>query len=281
MFGTTEALAVPIGVIPPSVNSGVALPLVGCSAIVIGASQGIGETIAVGLAEAGAAVVVAARRRERLRAALARVDERGEVLGAEEVDVGSIVSIRTFADRCLDRYGAPTIIVNSAGVSFPHSALDTSVEQWDAIQHVNVRGPFFTCQAFAPAMADVGYGKIVNISSIWAVKAVVRRAAYAASKASLSHLTAALALEWAPLGIRVNALAPAATRTPGVIERLAQDPGRETYLRDSIPLGRIAEPDDLIGAAVFLASRASDFVTGHTLLVDGGSRAGVPPIEFD
>jgi NAD(P)-dependent dehydrogenase (short-subunit alcohol dehydrogenase family) len=240
--------------------------------VVIGASGGIGQAIAVRLAEAGSQVVATAREIGRLDATAALATAAGGDLHTEQVDVRSPDAIRALADRVIQAHGVPTVLVNSAGVMVPKPAFETTVDEWDVVHDVQLRGTFLSCQAFGRAMADVGYGKIINLSSTWAVTVASGRSVYAAAKAGVSHLTAALGVEWAQFGVRVNAIAPAATRTPAAEQRIASLPGGEAQLARQIPLGRLATPDDVAGSALFLASRASDFITGETILVDGGWR---------
>jgi NAD(P)-dependent dehydrogenase (short-subunit alcohol dehydrogenase family) len=245
----------------------------GALAVVVGASRGIGAAIAEALATSGARLVLAARDPDRLATSRKRCAAAGATeVDAVPVDVRSPDSIAALADSVRRRHGAPTVLVNSAGAVATKPALDVTAGDWDRIHEVQLRGPFLAMQAFAPAMAAEGYGKVVNLSSTWAATVAPGRSTYCAAKAGLSHLTAALAVEWAPLGIRVNAVAPTATRTPGLEERFAADPALEESLRGRIPLGRLAVPTDVVGAVLFLAGSASDFVTGHTLYVDGGWR---------
>jgi NAD(P)-dependent dehydrogenase (short-subunit alcohol dehydrogenase family) len=247
--------------------------LAGGLAVVVGASQGIGAAIAEALAAAGSRLVLAARDADRLAASRQRCEAAGGPdVDVVPVDVRSPESIANLAATVVERHGAPTVLVNSAGAVAIKPALELSVDEWDRVQEVQLRGPFLTAQAFARAMASEGYGKVVNLSSTWAATVAPGRSAYCAAKAGLGHLTAALAVEWAPLGIRVNAVAPTATRTPSRAERFAAEPGLEEALRDRIPLGRLATPTDVVGAVLFLAGSGSDFVTGHTLFVDGGWR---------
>jgi 2-dehydro-3-deoxy-D-gluconate 5-dehydrogenase len=247
--------------------------LEGALAVVVGASQGIGAAIAEALAADGARLVLAARDAGRLEASRQRCVSAGATdVDVATVDVREPTSIEALATTVLGRHGTPTVLVNSAGATAIKPALDLTVDDWDRVQDVQLRGPFLTCQAFARAMAATEYGKIVNLSSTWAATVAPGRSAYCAAKAGLSHLTAALAVEWAPWGIRVNAVAPTATKTPSREDRFAADPDLETALRDRIPLGRLAEPSDIVGAAMFLARPDSDFVTGHTLYIDGGWR---------
>lgn len=247
--------------------------LSGTVSVVVGASGGIGQAIALGLVDAGSTVVATAREVSRLEETRAEADGGRGQLHAETVDIRSEEDIRRFADAVVEMHGVPVVLVNAAGVMVPKPALELAPEDWDATLDTQLRGPFFTCQAFARHMATVRYGKIINLSSTWAVTVAPGRSAYCAAKAGLSHLTAALAQEWADLGIRVNAVAPTATLTPAIIARNAAHPERDAWFRDRIPLGRMATPEDITGAALFLASTASDFITGETILVDGGWRA--------
>lgn len=251
--------------ISPSMQSGTA-------AVVVGAAQGIGAGIAVGLARAGADVVLVGRSLESLQGTAAAVAEEGTLVGSEVVDVASPTSIEELAAAVQRRLGrAPTVLVNAANVRLIASALDTNAEDWDHTHAVHLRGPFLTARAFAPGMIEQGYGKVVNFSSHWAVRVGQNRVAYSAAKAGVGQMTAALGVEWAPHGIRVNAIAPAATATKTLMRRLANDPARAQYLRDLIPLGRMSTVDDIVPVAVFLASPGSDFITGQTLFVDGGA----------
>ena len=237
-------------------------------AVVIGGSQGIGLGVADGLSRRGARVVLAGRSVDRLREARPQV--AGDVVDLVEVDVADPASVTAAAAYVGERHGGATVLFNSAGYSINKPAFDVTVEEWDDVHNVQLRGTFLSCQAFGRSMVDAGYGKIINVSSTWAATAMAGRSVYCAAKAGVSHLTTALATEWAPLGIRVNAIAPTATMTPAIEARFTAHPEREQLLRDRIPMGRLATVDDMVGAAVFLAEAGSDFVTGQTLFVDGG-----------
>lgn len=248
------------------------LDLTGVLAVVIGASGGIGQAIAAAYADAGATVVATARDAARLRETAALVESSSGTLVPMALEITDPQQITDFATAVLQTHGTPTILVNSAGIMIPKPALEITVEDWDTVHLTQLRGPFLCSQAFAAAMGEAGYGKIINLSSTWAVTVAHGRSVYSAAKAGLGHLTSALALEWAPLGIRVNAIAPAATLTPAASARMRAHPGREEALSKQIPLGRLATPEDIAGAALFLASSSSDFITGETILVDGGWR---------
>jgi NAD(P)-dependent dehydrogenase (short-subunit alcohol dehydrogenase family) len=239
-------------------------------AVVIGAGDGIGASIARALRSQGAHVVLVGRDLTKLRATQAEARAGDGTASVETVDITEVDSIQALAARVTASHGKVSVLVNSAGASITKPALDVTEAEWDLVHDVGLRGTFFSCQAFARPMAAAGYGKIVNIGSTWGATVGVDRSTYCAAKAGVHHLTAALATEWAPLGIRVNAIAPTTTSTPRVERRYADDPGRQEYALARIPLGRIADPQDVAGAALYLTDPASDFVTGHTLFVDGG-----------
>lgn len=243
----------------------------GTTSVVIGGNQGIGEAIAVALASSGSRVVLAARDEDRLATAASRVEQAGgHPATTRRLDLADTDEVAAFAAEVVASHGAPTVLVNSAGGALHKPAFEVTVADWDQLHDTHVRGTFFACQAFGRPMADRGYGKIVNLSSTWATTTAPGRSVYCTAKAGVGHLTAALAIEWAPHGIRVNAIAPTSTRTPRVVDRLEREPGAADWATQRIPLGRLAETDDVTGAALYLASSASDFVTGHTIAVDGG-----------
>jgi 2-deoxy-D-gluconate 3-dehydrogenase len=181
--------------------------------------------------------------------------------------------IRNLADavsRLAEQNDRRLVLVNNAGFGFTKPALEIAEQDWNVLFDTHVRGTFFCSQKIGALMIQRGYGKIVNLGSAWSASTDPGKSAYCAAKAAVSHLTAALSTEWAPRGVRVNALAPTATMTDFTTNVMASSPERAQRLRSRIKLGRFAQPSDLLGAAVFLASGASDFVTGQTLFVDGG-----------
>jgi NAD(P)-dependent dehydrogenase (short-subunit alcohol dehydrogenase family) len=242
--------------------------LQGRVAIVTGATEGIGKGLAVGLAEAGADIVVCSRREAALREAQADVARTGRRAEACAVDVCKLSDIERLKAFTLERFGKVDVLVNAAGFTVTKPAWDMAEDEWDVMVDTGFKGLFFCSQIIGEAMRSRGYGKIINLSSTFSRSIIRGRSVYGGIKAGVTHLTEALAMEWAADGIRVNALAPTAVLTPSR-EALLQGEVLEKILT-RIPLGRLATPDDLTGAAVYLASAASDFVTGQTLFVDGG-----------
>lgn len=238
------------------------------TAVVTGASEGIGRGLAVGLAVAGADIIVCSRREALLREVAHEVESTGRRAAAVVADVREQADIGRVCEMAQREFGRVDVLINSAGYYVEESAWEMTSEQWDGVIDTGLKATFLCCQAVGRMMRERGYGKIINLSSTYSKRVWPGLAAYAAQKAAVSHLTEALAVEWARDGVRVNALAPTAVRTPS---REASLQGAELEaLLARIPLGRLATIDDLVDAAIYLASSASDFVTGHTLFVDGG-----------
>ena len=247
--------------------------LSGQIAIVTGGSRGIGGAIAAGLAQSGADVTIAdlPQRREDSSKTIAQIEEAGGVGRAIDVDVTDPDQIRNAVSQTVADKGRLDIMVNNAGVIVRGSALDITPEQWDRVHSVNLRGVFFGCQAAAREMMKTGGGRIVNTASELAF--IVPRshisATYISSKHGVVGLTRSLAVEWAKHGIRVNAISPGPTNTD-MMAPTVSDPERLAATVAELPMGRMVEPQDLVGAALFLASDLSAMVTGHVILVDGG-----------
>ncbi len=238
-------------------------------ALVTGASRGIGRDLARALAHAGASVAAAARSLDDLDSLVAEIDTAAGIAHAVELDVRDLASIEAAVGATVERFGRIDVLVNNAGVGTNHDALEATEDEWDAVLDVNLKGLFFCCQAAGRRMRARGFGRIVNISSQAGQVGIRRHAAYCASKGGVEQLTRVLALEWAPHGITVNAVAPTFIHTPGTAERL-DDPAFLSGVLSQIPLGRVGSPMDVAGAVIFLASPAADLVTGATLSVDGG-----------
>ena len=245
-------------------------------AVVTGASQGIGRAFALAYSRAGAEVVLVSRGREKLLEAQRAVEVAGGTAHIICADLGKIDDIRRLEQgvlKLVEGRDLGLVLVNSAGFGFTKPALEVTEEDWDKVLDVHAKGTFFCCQLFGRRMIERGYGKIINLSSTWSASSDLGKSVYGIAKAGVSYLTAALSTEWAPLGVRVNAIAPTSTLTESTSLAFREDPARAERLRSRIKLGRFAEPSDLIGAALFLASPASDFISGHTLFVDGGWHA--------
>jgi NAD(P)-dependent dehydrogenase (short-subunit alcohol dehydrogenase family) len=243
--------------------------LEGLTALVTGAGRGIGASLAQALAGAGAQVVVAARTRGELTRVAGGITDGGGDALAVELDVRDIDSIESAVATTVAHYGKLDVLVNNAGIGTNHDALDLSPADWDDLMAVNLRGLFFACQAAGRHMISRGSGRIVNISSQAGQVGILRHAAYCASKGGVEQLTRVLALEWGPLGVTVNAVAPTFIRTPGTAERL-DDPDFLADVLRRIPAGRVGSPMDVAGPVVFLASAAAALVNGAVLTVDGG-----------
>ncbi|MEA2877010.1 MAG: 2-dehydro-3-deoxy-D-gluconate 5-dehydrogenase [Hyphomicrobiales bacterium] len=242
------------------------------TAIVTGASSGIGQAIAVALAQAGARVAGVARSPQEETAARVR-DAGGDYL-AIQADLASIEPVERILDETVRWAGQADILINNAGILRRADPLEFSEKDWDDVVNVDLKSVFFLAQAFAKrALARGGGGKIINVASILAYVGGIRVPSYTASKHGVAGLTKLLANEWAAKGINVNAIAPGYVRTDAT-QALQDDPVRSERLLSRIPAGRWGEPEDIGGAAVFLASGASNYCHGTILVVDGGWLAG-------
>ncbi len=242
-------------------------------AIVTGASQGIGRAIAIGLAQAGAHVVLA-KHPDGKNDAIQEVQAQIEALGRKAIivptDVSDVAQVRALVDRAKETFGRLDILVNNAGWTGTTLAIDVTEEEFDKTMAASLKSVFFACQAAARVMIPQGGGRIVNIGSNFGEIAFKMRSVYAAAKAGVHHLSRALSLEWAKDGVVVNVVAPCITETASRKNILERPGYKEWATQEMIPRGRWNQPEDLVGAVLFLSSQMADMVVGHVLMVDGG-----------
>jgi 2-deoxy-D-gluconate 3-dehydrogenase len=239
----------------------------GRSAIVTGASTGLGKGMTLALAAAGADILLVDR--VTCDGVAEQVRAMGRKAAAIAMDLKEMKSIETVVSTAIGEFGKIDILINNAGIIRRAPAIEFTEEDWDDVMTLNAKTVFFLARSAARDMMKRKYGKIVNIASLLSFQGGVTVPSYAASKGAVAQVTKALANEWAPFGITVNAIAPGYMATNNT-SALREDPIRSKAILERIPAGRWGLPEDLHGAAVFLASRASDYVNGHVLLVDGG-----------
>ena len=242
-------------------------------ALVTGAGRGIGEGIALGLAEAGADLALVSRTQSELE----RVAEAVRALGRRAMvvpcDVGDVAAIPPAVQRVVDAFGQIDILVNCAGIQRRMTVLEATVEGWEQVINTNLRSAYFMTQAVGKRMVEQGQGKVISIASMTAYRGFHMVSPYGLSKASLANFTKYLAVEWAPYHIQANAIAPGWITTP-MTAQMGDD--RRQWVCEHVPQGKFGQPRDVAGLAVFLASPASDYITGQTIPVDGGFLAGNP-----
>ena len=243
--------------------------LTGRIAVVVGGTSGIGLAMAVGLAEAGADVVATSRRQEQVDEAAARIEATGRKTLRLTSDVADRASLEALCAEVVKVFGQVDILVNCAGKIKREPTLTVSEETWDDIMNTNVTGTLRACQIFGRAMLERGSGRIVNIASLNTFVSLKEVTAYAASKAAVGALTKSLAVEWSARGVNVNAIAPGVFRT-ALNQKLLDESDRGKELRMRTPMNRFGHTEELVGAAIFLASDAANFITGEILVVDGG-----------
>jgi 2-deoxy-D-gluconate 3-dehydrogenase len=242
-------------------------------AVVTGAGKGIGEGIAIGLAEAGADLALVARTRadlERVAEAIRAVGRRALVVPC---DVADVAAIPAAAGEVVRAYGQIDALVNCAGIQRRMTVLDATVEGWEQVINTNLRSAYFVTQAVGKVMVERRRGKIISIASMTTYRGFHAISPYGISKAGIANFTKYLAVEWAPYNIQANAIAPGWITTP-MTAQMGED--RVGWVCDHVPQGKFGTPRDVAGLAVFLASAASDYITGQTMPVDGGFLAGNP-----
>jgi gluconate 5-dehydrogenase len=247
--------------------------LTGRVAIVTGASRGLGQYFGRALARAGADLVITSRNAADLAAFQAEIEGLGRRVVPLQLDVRDKASIDAMVAAAVDAYGKVDILVNNAGCNVRKPAVDITWDDWNLVLDTNLRGTFFVAQAVARTMIPNSYGRIINIGSVTCVAGYAGLGPYCASRGGVKQLTMSLADDWGPHGITVNCLAPGWFRTEQNKVLYENEEWLE-YLCDRIPLGRPGRPNDLDGSVVFLASDASEYITGQTLLIDGGISTG-------
>ncbi len=243
--------------------------LTGQVALVTGASKGLGRAMAAGLAKAGASLALCGRDRDGLEATKAAVEALGVRAETFELDVLRAASVQGAVAAALKVFGHLDVLVNNAGVNVRKPTLELSEEEWDLVVGTNLKGYFLVAQAVGAHMVARKKGKVINVSSIFGTVGMNNQLAYASSKGGVGMMTKVMAIEWAKEGVNVNAIAPTYFETP-LVAALRNDPERFRFINERTPMGRWGQPEELEGTIVWLASRASDFVTGQTIFVDGG-----------
>lgn len=238
-------------------------------AMVTGSTRGLGEVAATALAKAGADIAVCGRSTADLERVTGNLRGLGRNAGGFQIDVTDKGKVAAAVDQILDYFGHIDILVNNAGVNHRVPVLEYPEEEWDRVINTNLKGYFLVTQAVAPQMIESGYGKVINMSSILGAVGLPHQVAYASSKGGVDQMTKVMALEWAKLGVRVNAIGPTYFETE-LVTQIRDDPERFNFINERTPMGRWGHLPELEGTVIFLASAASDFITGQTLYVDGG-----------
>ncbi|MBA4392151.1 MAG: 2-deoxy-D-gluconate 3-dehydrogenase [Desulfobacca sp.] len=243
--------------------------LQGKVALVTGASKGLGKALAAALAKAGADLALCARNPDDLQQAKVEIEVLGGRVEVFSMDVLRQASIQTAVALTLKTFGKIDILINNAGINIRKPVLDLQEEEWDQVLNTNLKGYFLVAQAVVPDMIKRQKGKVINMASILGTVGLENQAPYASSKGGVIQLTKVMALEWARHHINVNAIGPTYFETP-LVASLRNDPERFRFINERTPMGRWGQPEELEGTIIFLASKASDFITGQTIFVDGG-----------
>jgi len=238
-------------------------------AIVTGGSKGLGQAMAIGLGEVGAQVVVTSRSVNLIEETANEIVKKGGRAVAIPVDVKSQESINELVANVFKRFRRIDILINNAGIAPMNKVIDTSVEEWDDVVNTNLKSAFLLSKAVGRIMVQQERGKIINIGSVLGIMVSNTALPYCTTKAGLAHMTRALALEWAPYRVNVNCIAPGFFETE-MTRQQQEDKAQSKFLKFKIPLKRLGKPDEIVGAAIFLSSEASDYITGSVLVIDGG-----------
>jgi len=244
--------------------------LSGKVAMVIGGAGGLGKVQCEALAGAGAEVAVCDLAAEAGQKVSDAINTIGRRSAAFAVDICSKTNLQETVNRILNHFGRVDILCNTAGVNYRVPLLEYPEEEWDRVIDINLKGMFLATQAVVPQMIERGYGKVINMSSIMGRITYYGQAAYCSSKGGVDQLTRVMALEWAKKGVRVNAISPTYIETPLVKQVLKDEPERVEFIEQRTPMGRLGRAEELMGLTIFLASHASDLMTGQSLCIDGG-----------
>lgn len=253
-----------------SVGLCIMFELTGKTSLVTGAGRGIGHSIAMALAEAGSHLVLCSRSRDELESVAQEVRALGVKALVAPCDVTDAGQVQAAVDAAISEFGAIDVLINNAGMTIKKPAEEVPLDEWQKVIDVNLTGVFLMAQAVGRQMLKQGHGSIINISSIAAKTAITGSLAYCASKGGVDMVTKGLAVEWAERGVRVNGLAPAYTETPLVKAITDAKADFADRVKARTPMNRMARPEEMVGAAIFLASDASSYITGETIMVDGG-----------
>ena len=243
--------------------------LTGKTAMVTGSTRGLGEVAATALAKAGADIAVCGRNADDLRRVTNDIQEIGRKADGFFIDVTEKKSVTEAVEQILEYFGKIDILVNNAGVNYRVPILEFPEEEWNRVINTNLKGYFLVAQAVVPQMIRNNYGKVINTSSILGAVGLPNQVAYASSKGGVDQMTKVMAIEWAQQGVRVNAIGPTYFETD-LVAQIRNDPERFKFINERTPMGRWGYPQELEGIVIFLASPASDFITGQTVYVDGG-----------